>query len=104
MIISTGMTTISEIAEVVQLVRERNCPFALLHCNASYPTPLEDVNLRTIPYLHEMFDVPIGYSDHTIGNEACLAAVSLGAVPRNGVGIRLCATLNPAVAMAAVPL
>ena len=78
-IISTGMTTISEIADVVEIMRSQNCPFMLLHCNASYPTPIEDANLNTIPYLHTTFDVPIGYSDHTIGNEACLAAVSLGA-------------------------
>ena len=78
-IISTGMTTISEIADVVEIVSSENCPFILLHCNASYPTPIEDVNLNTIPYLHATFGVPIGYSDHTIGNESCLAAVSLGA-------------------------
>ena len=79
MIISTGMTTISEIADVVKIVKSNNCPFILLHCNASYPTPIEDANLNTIPYLHSTFDVPIGYSDHTIGNESCLVAVSLGA-------------------------
>ena len=79
MIVSTGMTTISEIASVVEIIRDENCPFVLLHCNASYPTPIEDANLNTIPYLHKIFDVPIGYSDHTVGNESCLAAVSLGA-------------------------
>lgn len=79
MIVSTGMTTISEITNVVEIIRKENCPFILLHCNASYPTPIEDANLNTIPYLSKIFDVPIGYSDHTIGNESCLAAVSLGA-------------------------
>ena len=79
MIISTGLSTISEIASAIEIVRNENCPFVLLHCNSSYPTPIEDANLSTIPYLHKIFDVPIGYSDHVIGNEACLAAVSLGA-------------------------
>ena len=79
MIISTGMTTISEIASVVEIVKNKNCPFVLLHCNASYPTPIEDVNLVNIRYLREVFNIPIGYSDHTIGNEICLAAVSIGA-------------------------
>lgn len=79
MIISTGMTNISEIASVVEIVQKENCPFVLLHCNASYPSPIEDVNLVTIKYLQEVFGVPVGYSDHTIGNEVCLAAVSLGA-------------------------
>lgn len=79
MIISTGMTTISEIADVVEIVKNEKCPFVLLHCNASYPTPIEDVNLNTIPYLRDMFSVPVGYSDHTVGNEICLAAATLGA-------------------------
>ena len=79
MIISTGMSTMSEIMDTVNLVRQENCPFALLHCNAAYPSPHEDVNLSNINYLQEMFDVPIGFSDHTIGDEACLAAVSMGA-------------------------
>ena len=78
-IISTGMSTISEIKNAVQIPRTMNCPFALLHCVSSYPTPLQDANVSTIPFLRELFQVPIGYSDHTIGEEACLAAVSVGA-------------------------
>ncbi len=79
LIISTGMSTISEIMDAVNLVRQENCPFALLHCNAAYPSPHEDTNLSNINYLKEIFGVPIGFSDHTIGDEACLAAVSMGA-------------------------
>ena len=79
MIISTGMTMISEIASVVEIVEKENCPFILLHCNSSYPTPIEDANLFTINFLQKAFGVPVGYSDHSIGNEVCLAAVSLGA-------------------------
>jgi len=78
-IISTGLSTISEIAAATEIMHKENCPFSLLHCNSSYPSPIEDANLLTIPFLQKMFNVPIGYSDHTIGNEACIAAVSLGA-------------------------
>ena len=79
MIISTGMTMISEIASTVELVKKEKCPFILLHCNSSYPTPIQDVNLTTIEFLQKTFGVPVGYSDHCIGNEVSLAAVSLGA-------------------------
>jgi len=79
LIVSTGMSTIQEIASAVSIIKNEKCPFALLHCNASYPTPTVDANLSNIKYLNDMFNVPIGYSDHTIGNEACITAVSLGA-------------------------
>jgi len=78
-ILSTGMSSLSEISLIVEILKQKNCPFALLHCNSSYPSPIEDANLSTIPDLKKIFDVPIGYSDHTIGTEACLAAVALGA-------------------------
>ena len=79
MIVSTGMSTLSEIFSTVDIIKDENCPFMLLHCNASYPSPIEDANLVNIPYFKNIFSVPVGYSDHTMGNEACLAAVSLGA-------------------------
>ena len=79
MIVSTGMSKISEIASAVEIIKNENCKLALLHCNSSYPTPIEDANLSTIPYLQNMFDIPIGYSDHTDGIDACVAAVVIGA-------------------------
>ena len=79
MLVSTGMTTISEIAEVVELIKQYNCPFTLLHCVSSYPTLAKDANLSTIQYLKNTFDVPVGFSDHTTGIEVSLAAVALGA-------------------------
>jgi N,N'-diacetyllegionaminate synthase len=78
-ILSTGMSHLSEISSLVDMLKQENCPFALLHCNSSYPSPIEDANLSIIPLLGKIFDAPIGYSDHTIGTEACLAAVALGA-------------------------
>jgi len=77
--LSTGMATINEIKDTIRIIKKFSCPFALLHCNSSYPTPIEDANLSTIPYFYNLFKVPIGYSDHTLGNDACLIAVSLGA-------------------------
>jgi N,N'-diacetyllegionaminate synthase len=79
MLVSTGMTTISEIAEVVEIIKQHNCPFTLLHCVSSYPTLVKDANLSTIQYLKTTFNVPVGFSDHTTGVEVSLAAVALGA-------------------------
>ena len=79
MLVSTGMTTISEIAEVVELIKQYDCPFTLLHCVSSYPTLAKDANLSTIQYLKNTFKVPVGFSDHTTGIEVSLAAVALGA-------------------------
>ena len=79
MIISTGLSSIDEIESAVNIARNFNCPFVLLHCNASYPTPISEANLSNIPYLADLFHIPVGFSDHTIGNETSLAAVSLGA-------------------------
>ena len=79
MLVSTGMTTISEIAEVVELIKQYNCPFTLLHCVSNYPTLVKDANLSTIQYLKNTFNVPVGFSDHTTGVEISLAAVALGA-------------------------
>lgn len=79
LIISTGMSTFSEISKTVELINEEECEFALLHCNASYPSPIGDSNLNTIPYLQKTFNVPVGYSDHTLGNDVCVGAVAMGA-------------------------
>lgn len=52
---------------------------ALLHCVTSYPTPLEQVNLRAMDRMRELFAGPVGYSDHTQGHQVVLAAVARGA-------------------------
>lgn len=80
MIISTGIATLCEIDEAIKACKSvGNDQIVLLKCTSAYPTPLEDVNLRTIPHLAEMFDLPVGLSDHTLGVAAPLGAVSLGA-------------------------
>lgn len=76
---STGMTTLGEVAELVSWVRGEKGQLALLHCVSSYPAPDGDVNLAAIRQLAELFDVPTGYSDHTLGRLASVAAVAAGA-------------------------
>lgn len=79
-IISTGMATLSEIADAVQAARDAGASeIALLKCNSAYPAPAEEMNLRTIPHLADAFHVPVGISDHTLGITVPVAAVTLGA-------------------------
>lgn len=78
LILSTGMSTITEIVSAVETLTNQNATFCLLHCVSSYPTSIQDANLATIPYFNKIFDVPIGYSDHTIGIDACTTSISLG--------------------------
>jgi sialic acid synthase SpsE len=79
-ILSTGMNDIESIKPAVQILRDANIPFAVMHCTSMYPTPYEKVRLGALRVLAERFpDVVIGLSDHSIGNYACFAAVALGA-------------------------
>lgn len=80
LIISTGMATLSEIEEAVQAARNAGATqIALLKCTSAYPSPPEEMNLRTIPHLAEAFGVPVGLSDHTLSVAVPVAAVALGA-------------------------
>ncbi len=80
MILSTGIATLSEIQEAADACkRVGNNQIALLKCTSSYPAPLEDMNLKTIPNLAETFNVVSGLSDHTLGISVPIAAVALGA-------------------------
>jgi N-acetylneuraminate synthase/N,N'-diacetyllegionaminate synthase len=79
LILSTGMATLSEVSEAVRVVGEAGAPLVLLHCVSSYPTPLEQANVRAIDVLRSAFGVPVGYSDHCLGFDASLAAVARGA-------------------------
>ena len=79
-IISTGIATEQEIADVVQICKEYgNENVALLKCTSSYPAPLDGMNLRTIADMRHKFGVEVGFSDHTLGIVAPVVAVSLGA-------------------------
>jgi pseudaminic acid synthase len=80
LIISTGMATVKEIAAAVEAARGAGCAdVTVLSCTASYPAPPEETNLRRIPVLAQMLEVPIGLSDHTLGIGVPLAAVAFGA-------------------------
>lgn len=79
-IMSTGMSTMDEIAFARDTLLQQGCPqVTILHCNTDYPTPYEDANIRAMVSIHERFGEPVGYSDHTLGIEAPVAAVALGA-------------------------
>ena len=81
-ILSTGMTTISEIKDAVTVFTDAGIPkenITILHCNTEYPTPMDDVNLKAMLHIQEVFGTEVGYSDHTLGIEVPIAAVALGA-------------------------
>lgn len=79
MIISTGMALVDEIRETVEAVKATGTPFALTHCVSAYPCPYNRVNLHNIPRYRELFDIPVGLSDHSLGIYTSLGAVALGA-------------------------
>ncbi|MDD3138141.1 MAG: N-acetylneuraminate synthase [Lachnospiraceae bacterium] len=79
-ILSTGMSTVSEIEEAISILKRYGAKkISVLHCTTQYPTPMEDVNLKAIMLLKDLLDIPVGYSDHTSGIEVSIAAVAIGA-------------------------
>ncbi|MBI4615893.1 MAG: N-acetylneuraminate synthase family protein [Planctomycetes bacterium] len=81
-VLSTGASDLARVERGVEFVHERQragSELAVLHCVSSYPVPAEEANLRSIPFLAGRLGVPIGYSDHTIGIDAAVLAVALGA-------------------------
>ena len=80
MIISTGMSNMDEIEKTVNFVKNESIQFLLLHCNSTYPSPIELLNLNLIPVLREKFNVPIGYSGHETGIIPSIVAANMGGV------------------------
>ena len=79
-ILSTGMSTMREIEDAVNILKDHGASeLIILHCTTEYPTPYEDVNLNAMLAIKERFGYEVGYSDHTMGIEVPIAAVSLGA-------------------------
>lgn len=79
-VMSTGMCRMDEIAAAIKVLKENGTKdIKLLHCNTEYPTPFEDVNLRAMQTMRDAFGLEVGYSDHTPGIEAPIAAVAMGA-------------------------
>ncbi len=80
-ILATGMCTLEEVRESISVIQgEGNNQLILLHAVTSYPTHPDDVNLGAMTCMIREFDLPVGYSDHTIGTTAFIAAAALGAV------------------------
>ncbi|MDP7488127.1 MAG: N-acetylneuraminate synthase family protein [Alphaproteobacteria bacterium] len=84
-ILSTGLGTVEEIDAAVAWfadeldgtdIAER---LVVMHCVSAYPTPIEEANVLAVPFLAARYSVPVGYSNHVIGPDACLAAIALGA-------------------------
>lgn len=79
-ILSTGMATLGEVERALRVLRcAGSGPVVLLHCVSIYPAPPDIIHLRTMETWRNAFDVPVGYSDHTLGTAVPLAAVALGA-------------------------
>jgi len=80
-ILSTGMNDIKSIEPAVEIFRKEEVPFALLHCTSIYPTPYSKVRLGALRDMEQAFpDAVLGFSDHSMGNYTCFAAVALGAL------------------------
>ena len=81
-IISTGMANVKEISKVIEIFKingTKNKNLSLLHCTSAYPTPEKETNLKTILYLKKKYKIKVGFSDHTIGIDASVASVAMGA-------------------------
>jgi N-acetylneuraminate synthase len=76
-IISTGMTTLEQIDHAVDVLGKDD--LVMLHCTSTYPSKVEELNLRVIDMLKERYGVPIGYSGHEVGLATTLAAATMGA-------------------------
>ncbi len=85
MILSTGLGTVEEIDQAVGWCRDEmgedgvSGRLVLMHCVSAYPTPIEEANVLSVPFLAQRYRCAVGYSNHVIGWEACAAAVALGA-------------------------
>jgi len=82
-LVSTGMATMDEIGQTLEVLKNAGVSsddLIVLHCNTEYPTPFEDANLRAMQHIKDVYSCEVGYSDHTPGIEASVAAVALGAI------------------------
>jgi N,N'-diacetyllegionaminate synthase len=81
-ILSTGMANLGEVETALEILTSsgtKRSNISILHCTTEYPTPMCDVNLKAMLTLERAFQLPVGYSDHTVGIEVAVAAVALGA-------------------------
>lgn len=78
-LVSSGMSSFSELDKTVEFLLEKNSDFSLFQCTTAYPTQASEWGLNVIGELKERYKVPVGFSDHSGDIYACLAATSLGA-------------------------
>ncbi|WMJ78645.1 MULTISPECIES: N-acetylneuraminate synthase [unclassified Sedimentibacter] len=79
-ILSTGMSTMDDIRLALKVLKDNgNSDITVLHCTSEYPAPYEDINLKAMLTIKNEFNIPVGYSDHTMGIEIPIAAVAMGA-------------------------
>ena len=84
-ILSTGMATLDEVSRTTGWLRtarpdqDLRTWVTVLHCTSNYPAAPADVNLKAMLTLQSALDLPVGYSDHTLGTDVPMAAVALGA-------------------------
>lgn len=76
LILSTGTASLAEVEKAFCVLEK--CPLAILHCVSSYPTPVEQLNLKAIETLGQKFPVPVGLSDHSVGTLAAVVSIGLG--------------------------
>tara|TARA_X000001036_G_C20663856_1_gene799993 strand:- start:385 stop:1230 length:846 start_codon:yes stop_codon:yes gene_type:complete len=81
LIISTGMSTMKEVDLAVDAIKNANsnCKYSILHCNSTYPAPIEDLNLKCIQTLEKKYNCPVGYSGHEFGLTTTIASICMGA-------------------------
>ncbi|MDV6316965.1 N-acetylneuraminate synthase [Idiomarina sp. HP20-50] len=81
-LLSTGMANLEEISKAVNALTENGVEkehIVVLHCTTEYPAPFDEINLRALKSMSETLGLPVGYSDHSLGVEVPIAAVTLGA-------------------------
>jgi len=77
--ISTGMSTLDQIDKAVKIFEDAGCSYELMHCNSTYPMPVEDANLKVMHTLQKRYGCNVGYSGHESGIIISCAAVAIGA-------------------------
>lgn len=80
LLMSSGMATLAEVARAIEVIRQNGAPpLSLFHCVTNYPADAADCNLRAMEAMRLTFDMPVGWSDHTVGSAVSVAAAALGA-------------------------
>lgn len=80
LILSSGMATLPEVIDAINFLKRKGCKkIIMLHCTTDYPCPPDEVNMAAMVTMMKNLDIPVGYSDHTLGCEAAIMATTLGA-------------------------